>query len=325
VGTRSFLNFEGSWEIETAYGDVWELVYPGGFLNRIAGVGIPQATYAAQKAPGQHGETHLGYVLNSRTVQMGFDLDGGSGNQECLVQVREDKPFAHLNYLVNPLIIRRRLPSKVRELWNVWYVAGMERDSGSVTVPPTIEGLAMQFNVKDPVWYDPNIHSYDVELADLASGDELVFDTPGGVVGPTSIFGTADYLTFGLSSLLVTLTAGEITTLGDWYTFPQVVVDGPAVGFEIENLSSSQEITLDYSIAAGETVTFDLRYGYKTVTNGAGTNLAGYVPSTDDLADFCLWPHPLATDGENDIRIFCGNAAATTMVTVTWYDRYLAV
>jgi hypothetical protein len=325
VGTRGLLNFEGTWEIETSLGEVWHLIHPGGLLNRIAGVGISPAIFASQKAPGQHGESHLGYVLDVRTVQMGFDLDGTGGNQECLVEVREDNPYLHLNYLVNPLKIRRRLPSKVRELWDVWYVGGVERDSDSVSVPPTVEGLAMQFVVKDPVWYDPTLNSYAVTVDSGASGDELVFDTPAGVGAPTAIFSTADYLTFGSSSINLSLTAGEITNAGDWPTFPTITIVGPASYPEIENLTSGHLITLDYDIPIGRTVTFDLTYGNKTVRDDLGTNLAGLVPSTDDLADFCLWGTRQVAGGANDIRLFCGGATGATSITIAWYDRYLAI
>lgn len=330
---RGLLNFEGTWEIETSLGEVWNLIHPGGLLNRIAGVGIPPAIFASQKAPGQHGESHLGYVLDVRTVQMGFALDGTGGNQECLVEVREDKPYLHLNYLVNPLKIRRRLPSKVRELWDVWYVGGVERDSDSVSVPPTIEGLAMQFVVKDPVWYDPETGEYAVTTATGATGDELVFDTPAGVGAPTAIFSDSmtappvplNYLTFGSSAINTTLVAGEITNAGDWPTFPTITVVGPASYPEFENLTSGHLITLDYDIPAGRTVTFDLSYGNKTVRDDLNTNLAGLVPSTDDLADFCLWGTRQVTAGANDMRIFCGGATVATSITFAWYDRYLAV
>ena len=330
---RALLNFEGTWEIETSLGEVWNLIHPGGLLNRLAGVGIPSAIYASQKAPGQHGSSHLGYVLDDRTVQMGFDLDGTGGNQECLVEVREDNPYFHLNYLVNPLKIRRRLPSKTRELWDVWYVGGVERDSDTVSVPPTVEGLAMQFTVKDPVWYDPTARAYAVTTATSATGDELVFDTPAGIVGTTAIFSDSmsappvplDYLTFGSSAINTTLVAGEITNAGDWPTFPTITIVGPASYPEIENLTSGQIITLDYDIPAGRTVTFDLRYAYKTVRDDLGTNLAGFVPATDDLADFCLWGTRQVALGANNMRIFCGGATVATSITIAWYNRYLAV
>jgi len=316
---------EGWWEIETAMGDIWTLQYPHGGLQRLAGIGLPLAQYATQKAPGQHGSSHLGYVLQDRTVQLGMAWRG-RGHGECLPWRRSADPYAHLNYLVNPLKIRRSLLSgAVRELWNCWYIDGVGRDTDQVDASGAIESVGIQIEVRDPVWYDPDAHEYEAVLADSETGDELVFDTPGGVVGPTAIFGTANYLTFGMSSVNVTLNAGEIATAGDWYTFPTIIVTGPAVGFEIENQDSGHEITFDYSIAAGEVVTFDLRYGYKTVTNAAGDKLAGYVPATDDLAEFCLWPDPLATDGENDIRIFCGSATPATSVAVSWYDRYLGI
>lgn len=318
-------SIEGFWEIEDSYGNIWNLQYPQGGLQKLTGTGIPVAQYATQKAPGQHGSSHLGYVLEDRTVQIGLAWRG-RGSVDCLYDTRVNYPYSYLHYLHNPLILRRALISGVvRELHNVWYVGGLERDSDKVLGRNTVETAAIQLHVRDPIWFDPTLYSYAVTTAAMATGDELVFDTPGGVVGPTAIFGTADYLTFGSSTINLTLNSGEITTAGDWYTFPTITVVGPASDIEIENQTAGYQITMDYDIPAGRTVTFDLRYGYKTVTDDLGVNLVGFVPATDDLADFCLWPAPLATDGENDFRLFAGNATGATSITIEWYDRYLAI
>jgi len=293
----------------------------------LAGIGLPLAQYVTQKAPGQHGSSHLGYTLKDRTVQLGLAWRG-RGSESCLAWRRAQDPYRALNYLDNPLIIRRILLNgsmSTRELHDAWYAGGLERDSDEVDGSGAIEQPAIQIEVRDPVWFDPTLDSYTVTTATGATGDELVFDTPAGVVGPTAIFGTADYLTFGSGAINLTLNAGQITTAGDWYTFPTITIVGPASDFEIENVTAGYEITMDYDIPAGRTVTFDLRYGYKTVTDDLGTNLVGYIPPTDDLADFCLWPDPLAAGGANEIRIFCGNATNATSITVAWYDRYLGI
>ena len=318
-------HLEGIWEIETNSGEILCLQYPKSGIRGLSGYGLVGASHVTQKAPGQHGDSHLGYALEPRVLQASLAWKGiARSGRYCVYERRKQHIYPSLNYLDNPLKVRRYLQTgELRELWDVWYVDGLELDSGSGD--GRVQTGAVQLVAHDPVWYDPDADSHASTLADSDTGDELVFDTPAGVVGPTSIFGTVDYLTFGMSSINQSLTSGEITTDGDWYTFPTIVVTGPAVGFEIENLISGHQITLDYSIAAAEVVTFDLRYAYKTVTNAVGDNLAGYVPPTDDLADFCLWPDPLATDGENDMRIFCGDATPATSVVVSWYDRYLGI
>ena len=316
---------EGYWEIETNEGDIWRLSYPNGGMRELSGIGLPLAQYVTQHAPGQHGSSHLGYVLRDRTIQMALAWKWDNDDRS-LVGRRVAYPYPHLNYLVNPLKIRRRMPGgQTRELWNCWYQGGLEVSSQEADAWGRVEMPAVQFLVRDPVWYDPESNTYSATTATEATGDELIFDTPGGVAGATSIFGTADYLTFGSSAINLTLNSGEVTTMGDWFTFPTITIVGPAAYPEIENQTAGYEITMDYAIPAGRTVTIDLRYGYKTVTDDLGTNLAGYVPATDDLADFCLWPDPLAADGENDIRVFAGGATAATSITIAWYDRYLAI
>jgi hypothetical protein len=315
---------EGWWELETAYGDIWQLAWPSAGIQRIAGMGLPPAEYAAQKAPGQHGSSHLGYALNDRTIQLSLLWRGGS--IECLRDRRKVDVYPHIGYLYAPFILRHKgLDGFIRELHDCWYAGGLERDSDAIDDIAKGETVAIQLLVRDPVWFDPTVRSYTVNTALLLTGDELIFDTPAGIAGPTTIFSTPNYLTFGSSSISVTLGAGQIATLGDWYTFPRIVVIGPANQFEIENITAGYTITFDYYIAAGETVTFDLRYGYKTVTNQIGTNLVGYVPATDDLANFCLWPVPLAALGRNTIRLFAGGVSSATRIAISWYDRYQGI
>lgn len=320
-------HLEGLWEIETNSGIIWGLQYPSGGLQALSGYGIPTAQYVVQKAPGQHGTTHLGYVLNDRILQGAVAWRCASVRSRYgLYERRMADVYPGLNYTDNPLIFRRiMLDGVIRELHNVWYTGGVELDSGNGD--SRVQTSPLELVARDPIWYDPDLRAFVAELAMMDTGDELVFDTPAGVVGPTSIFGTANYLTFGSSSINLLLNAGEITTNGSWFTFPTITILGPAAGFEIENQTSGQTIAMDYSIGAGETVTFDLRYGYKTVTTDAlappDNNLVWTISDDSDLAEFCLWHDPWAAGGANDIRIFCGNATGATRITVAWYDRYL--
>jgi hypothetical protein len=311
---------EGLWEIITDSGVTLEFGRRGVGIRRMAGIGLPTAQYVTQQAPGQHGQSHLGFTLQPREVPMQLQWDG------CLVDVRTGKVYPGLNYLDSPLTLRRTLRDQTaRELRDVWYNGGLVRDSDAIGADGFVESQAVLLVARDPVWWDSDQSSHAVTLATDFTGDELVFDTPAGVPGPTAIFATADYLTFGSSTINTTLSAGEVATLGDWYAWPVITIVGPASDPEIENLTTGQQITMDYDVPAGRTVTIDLRWGHKTVEDDLGTNLAGYVPATDDLATFVLWPHPLATDGENEIRLFAGNATVNTSITVAWNDRYQGI
>jgi len=312
---------EGLWRIITSYGDVLELSPPSGGLRRMAGIGMPVAQYVTQQAPGQHGNSHLGFTLNPREVAMQLDWQGCE-----LVDVRTGKIYPTFNYIASPFILQRALPDQtVRELRDVWFAGGLGRDSDAIDVEGHVETQPITVIARDPVWWAGEESSYTITTATIETGDEAVFDTPAGEPAPTWIFATASYLTFGYSTINTTLSSGEIATLGDWYTFPTITIVGPASDPEIENLTTDQIITMDYDIPAGRTVTFNLQWGYKTVTDDLGTNLAGYVPATDDLATFVLWPHPRATDGENSIRVFAGGVTAASSITISWYDRFLGI
>ena len=69
---------------------------------------------------------------------------------------------------------------------------------------------------------------------------------------------------------------------------------------------------LNYDIAAGEVVTFDLRYGVKEVSNNFGTNLINFITDDSDLAVFSIQPDPIVADGINTFSVSIDNGAADT-------------
>ena len=98
-------------------------------------------------------------------------------------------------------------------------------------------------------------------------------------------------------------------------------MEGPIV----ENLTTEEKLELKYAIAAGEVVTIDTTPGVKTVTNGAGDNLLGYLSSDSDLGTFHLDPSPLAPLGVNRIYFSGINLGGVGQARIEWNNRYLGV
>jgi hypothetical protein len=165
----------------------------------------------------------------------------------------------------------------------------------------------------DPLWYDPAIKSST--FASAVSTDQITLDhvLPHVLCSDGSFSATAN-----------------LTNAGDWATFPTIVVTGPAYNVIINNSSTGETMASTYAISAGKTATYNLQYGYKTITDSDGNNLISYLIPGGQLSTFHLAPDSeynaggakVAPGGINSVFVSCGGTAATS-VTITWYNRYL--
>lgn len=117
---------------------------------------------------------------------------------------------------------------------------------------------------------------------------------------------------------------------GDVQTFPVITIVNSGVvpstpDFNITNMDTDDSIYFDgtsgsatYSLAAGDTITIDLRWGHKTVTDGSGTNLMPWIDPTGDLATFALVP------GDNRIAYLSLGAGMNSAV-LTYYERFVGL
>ena len=82
---------------------------------------------------------------------------------------------------------------------------------------------------------------------------------------------------------------------------------------------------MTYTLAAGVTVTFDLRYGYKTVTDNLGNNLIGTLTTDSDLATWHLAPDPEAPGGVNSIAVSGFYGSADSSIQILYKTRYIGI
>ena len=95
---------------------------------------------------------------------------------------------------------------------------------------------------------------------------------------------------------------------------------------QILNNTTDEKIALDYNVSSGETVTIDLDYGKKTVTNNANVNLFGTLTTDSDVATFHIAPDPEAPGGVNELQVFGDEAAlGETEIRIQWYVRYIGI
>jgi len=92
----------------------------------------------------------------------------------------------------------------------------------------------------------------------------------------------------------------------------------------IANESTDKAIFYNGTLAIGDTITFDLSYNLKTVTDGAGNNVIANV--SGDIGTFSIQSHPLVTDGINNISITTETYNASfTQFIFNYYIRYRGI
>ncbi len=81
----------------------------------------------------------------------------------------------------------------------------------------------------------------------------------------------------------------------------------------------------NYSVAAGEIVTFDLTYGIKTVYNNYGVSLMGQLSADSDITQFTLQPDPIVPGGLNHLDMTISYGSTITQLLAIYYNRYISV
>lgn len=277
----------------------------------ITNFGMSSHDISSTKGPFQQGETVLSQRLNTRVVTLELRHNG----------ISRDKFWTHRTTLVDYLrenrsqltlptpgqLIRTYMKADgtiVSRALDVVFTAGAVLNLNSndqwdnYSLQETIT-----FTAFDPLFYDPTPVSHLV----ITPTEELIFP-----MTYTFVLGTYAF-------------SDTITYTGTWQTFPTIKITGPAQNVCIINRSTGQRLNLKYAIPAGEVVTFNLDYGFKTVTDSCGNDLIGYIYDSD-IGTFCLECAPLITGGINQIEVYLdGYDALSTAIEFVYYLRYRGI
>jgi hypothetical protein len=278
--------------VEFMLSSPWYVIQEDGF-------GMPPLEFVTQRGPFQHGEIVKSVWLRPRIIQLLVRREACSRSEywdlraALINTLRPNRTTDH-----TPGRLRKYLANgQVREL----FAYPSEGPSFPSHDPNEWQQFSVQdtirFTCYDPVARDPTVRS----RAYISSGPIGLFP----ITFPYAIG------SFGASN--------PIVYSGNWDTFPTIVINGPATGTMIKNLTTGEQISFSYSIPSGHSATFDLAYGRKTVTLDDGTNVVGYVTSDSDLGAFHL------QSGSNDMQIFATGTSAVSSVVLSWYDRYIGV
>lgn len=255
------------------------------------------------RSPVQQGDTTLDFRLDPRIIQIPILVECFSLQEQYDVR----------NYLLSMFKPSNRdgvltvvQPNgNVRQI-NTRVLGGL--DFNMETSAGYSVRTVVRLRCSDPTWYDPEQISLPIVTI---SGTPTAYPKVYPVTYGTSAFG-GSY---------------DITYAGTWLSYPIITVTGPVTNFSITNASKNQNITLITGtvIPAGTTLRFDLRYGYKTVTDSAGTNRISWVDSSSELAQFAIYPAPDVTDSINSIVVTGTGTTTASSVTLAYYNRYIGI
>lgn len=190
-------------------------------------------------------------------------------------------------------------------------IAATNRDRSATVEPCVIQYTENGVTLEIDAYYDAGL-----EFGDIKGHVERV-PLRFVAVDPFWRRSTRTDTTLNKGTTIPTAANTTVTNAGDARCYPQIVVTGPGKILQIKNSTTDKTLSLDYTLAAGEVVTFDLRHGRKTVTSNISGSLLGYLPVPGDLATWYLAP------GANTLSTAIDNAGAAAQVR--HYDAYWSI
>lgn len=268
------------------------------------GWGMAPLHQITEQGPMQDGETRLDVRLDPRLGTFVFLLP----EYDLTYMYREHRQEILSYFPPNlPIYVVFEYEETYRREIECYYESDLSLPWESETM--ATQKFAVTLRASDPTFFDPAAAGFSFSLG----GGGVGFAVPMAV--PCSVgSSTADY-------------DGTVSYLGRWKAFPIIRIMGPITNCVITNTETGEILNFTgYTIAAGNWYEIDLRYGYKTVVNQAGTNKISELSADSDLATFHIAE---ARPGEvirpNIINITGTGITADSCIQLVCYMRYLGV
>lgn len=299
------------WSYTAPDGKLYDLSVPasvGRWVMSDDGTGLPEIDYITERGPAQHGATVTDFFLLPRVVQLlvrqqACNRDGYWANRAALLNgLRPNRQLTPGG--VQPGVLRLRRGDGTVRCLDVFLTAGPKFEPRSLGQWDEFGFQeVLRFTAFNPVLYDPTSRQYVFAQVE----EQLVFPVTFPIV-----FG-------GINAV------GALTYAGTWLEYPTITITGPIEQPVISNLTTGEEIALDYDVPAGVVVTITLTYGNKTVRDSLGNNLIGVVTPESELATWHLAPDPEAPDGVNTISVSGTGTNLNSAIALDWRARYIGM
>lgn len=257
-----------------------------------------------ERGPQQHGETDLGYRLDPRVFTLLLQIE--AADAAAFWDQRNDLISYFAPY--HAPILGFWLKNGAVRYIDCHLVGDLMMPDGEYM--GTIQRAAAQLKAPDPTFYDPVGQSSTFSLGGGGDAFPVPHEVPHGVGASTIDQSTV------------------IAYAGNWLSFPHLIrITGPIEDCVITNVTTGEK--LDFTgatIAGGDYIDIDCRYGQKTVIDNDGVNRIADLTSDSDLATFHLAPDSAeAPGGLNSIRVTGSGVTEATGVQVNWFERYLGI
>lgn len=277
------------------------------------GDGLPDPEYDTTKGPYQDGYKVLGMREPQREIDLTFRWNACSRDEYW------DMRRTLINYLrPNRTDVNNPTPGVLRRILSTGEIFDLDcylTKGPTWKFPRNWDHWSVQesltFTAYNPILYDPTLYTDSV--------NDFVPTYEADIVIPLMF----DFI-FGETNPVVSKTI-TLNYLGNWESYPTIIINGPFTQITIENQVTLEKISLIYPASLGEVITIDLAYDRKTIQTNLGNSLLGYVTEDSDLTAFSIKPDPLVPGGINILDVTAVNGTNNTSVEVQYLNRYIGI
>jgi hypothetical protein len=290
--------------LRNAAGRLVSLNGPTIYVVEHDGLGEPPVRVATQTGPYQEGQLLTNEQWDARTITLKLVILGDES------QLQSGTDLLHLIF---------------------------NRSGGACWLDVTrVDGTTLRLQVRrGEGWQLPrkadDVYNQLVDVVQLVADDPIAYNPedesvyfalPGG--------GTGLPIPMRIPFTLGTPPGGAerhiVNYAGTWRAYPLIHIQGPIVNPVIRNVTTGKKLDFTgHSLAAGEYIDIDCRYGRKTVIQNGTTNILGKLTSDSDLAAFSIVPADEAVNGINEIRADGSGRTTATYITLRYNACYISV
>jgi hypothetical protein len=274
-----------------------------------SGWGIPTISSITTRGALQNGDTPVDFRIDPRSLSVTLLVEAFNYVDHLRIREKISQIFKVSNNLGTLNVTYSSTQGGVTATYSR-SIDVLVRDGlnfGSIDYQDYNVLVTVGFRASDPAWYDGTPLSINVSQAIQGTTTPIPFLVP---------------MTMGGVALNQTSTVVYTGTVIEYPTFTIMVGDTDITGLYIINQSTSKTLYFP-TLYAGRTYTIDLTYGNKTVVNDLGANSIGLLSTSSNLATWSIDPN--TTGGTNVIVISSAGANASSVITMNYYVRYLAV
>jgi len=274
------------------------------YLTGTVNWGMAPSTRITQRGPFQDGDTDIDFRLNPRVFSLPIVIEANSIDEHMNARNMLMKIFKPSNNQAANLQVRWDNETERRNIY-VKVVGGltMDTDARDFNVRTVI-----QMRADDPSWFE------DITNEQQLSATVLGTPTPYSKPYPVP------YGSSGVNNINYTYYEGT------WITRPILICDGPLTNLTLTD-TKGHIIRFAETIPDGSRVVIDLKTGNPLVTLNDGLNGFYMLAIESDLMNWAIYPSPDDEDGQglNVISISATGSTSASMVTMTYFNRYIGV